>query len=292
MELLHIFRNTPFGRETLFQSLDFCKTFDMKLHVYIPKTLRFLMYFDNEAVEINLDESYIRAPETAEYHLREIVEKTGTEWELVTPPTQTNRMLPNLRTTYSLMCAPRILAEPSSGIGLGKIGPKVRKLLLAAPFPLLIPSAVYQRWDSVTVFFGGSPTSFKCLKLGLDMARAGIPIEVFSVLEEGLLREDLEAQIAEEGLLDLFAQHVSNWHLIEGGNLQEELYSVSRSSLLLLGAYGRGRIKSKIFGSTMETINQTMPNNILTLGPAVEADRLIPVPEDRLAKHLKDAAPI
>jgi len=197
-------------------------------------------------------------------------------------------MLPNLRTTNSLMCAPRILAEPSTGIGLGKIGPKVRKLLLAAPFPLLIPSAVYQRWDSVTVFFGGSRTSLQCLKLGLDIARAGIPISVFSVLEEGRYREDLEAQIAEQGLLDLFAEHVGHWHLVEGGNLQEELYSVSRASLLLLGAYGRGRIKAKFFGSTMETIQQTMPNNLLILGPAAHSDRFIPVAEDRLAKSLRE----
>lgn len=288
MELLHIFRNTPFGRETLFQSLDFCRRFEMKLCVYIPRNQRFLMYFDNEAVEIHLDESYLRAPETASKHLEEIVEDSGVEWEVVTPPTQTNRMLPNLRTTYSLMCAPRILSEPSSGIGLGKIGPKVRKLVLAAPFPLLIPSAVYQPWESATVFYGGSRTSVKCLELGLDMARAGIPLEVFSVLEDGVLREDLEAQIAERGLLDLFAEHVSNWHLVEGGNLEEELYAVSRRSLLLLGAYGRGRIKAKLFGSTMETIHRTMPNNLLILGPVAEANRLIPVAEDRLAKHLRD----
>jgi len=77
MELLHIFRNTPFGRETLFQSLDFCTRFDMKLSVYIPKRPRFLMYFDYESVEISLDESYLRAPETAERHLEKLIEPTA-----------------------------------------------------------------------------------------------------------------------------------------------------------------------------------------------------------------------
>lgn len=286
MKLLHIFRNTPFGRETLFQSLDLCSRFDMTLSVYIPKTPRFLMYFDNEAVEIGLDESYLRAPETATVHLEEMIEGRGIDWELVSPPTQTNRMLPNLRTNYSLMCAPRILSEPSARIGLGKIGPKVRQLVLAAPFPIFIPSAAYQPWQSVTVFFGGSKTSFKCLRLGLDLAGLGLPLDVFSLLEEGRLREDLEADLASAGLLEPFAEKVRDWHLVEGGKLEEELYSVYPASLLLLGAYGRGRIKTKLFGSTMERIHRTMPNNLMVLGPAMVSERFIPIAEERLARHL------
>jgi len=30
--LLHVFRNTPLGRETLMQSLYFCKTLDLELN--------------------------------------------------------------------------------------------------------------------------------------------------------------------------------------------------------------------------------------------------------------------
>jgi hypothetical protein len=48
--LLHVFRNTPLGRETLMQSLHFCRTLDIGLDIYIPDAMSFMMYFDDEAV--------------------------------------------------------------------------------------------------------------------------------------------------------------------------------------------------------------------------------------------------
>ena len=44
-KLLHIFRNTPLGRETFLQSLYFCKTINAHPVVYIPKTDKFLNVF-------------------------------------------------------------------------------------------------------------------------------------------------------------------------------------------------------------------------------------------------------
>jgi len=48
--LLHVFRNTPKGREVLMQSLYFCKLTGVSIVIYIPEHTKFLMYFDNDAV--------------------------------------------------------------------------------------------------------------------------------------------------------------------------------------------------------------------------------------------------
>ena len=65
-QLLHIFRNTPLGRESFMQSLYFCKNVGATPVVHIPQHTKFLMYFDNDVVQVDLDGSYLTDPETAE----------------------------------------------------------------------------------------------------------------------------------------------------------------------------------------------------------------------------------
>ena len=72
-QLFHIFRNNPLGRETLLQSLSFCKRVDASPVIYIPKHLKFLMYFENDVVQIDLDDSYLTSPNTALEHATELV---------------------------------------------------------------------------------------------------------------------------------------------------------------------------------------------------------------------------
>jgi hypothetical protein len=54
--LLHIFRNTPFGRETLLQSAYFCHRTQLPLSIYLPESKSFLLYFDSEVVQVDLDD--------------------------------------------------------------------------------------------------------------------------------------------------------------------------------------------------------------------------------------------
>ena len=51
LDVLHVFRNTPLGKETLRQAVDFVRKVNSKLHVYIPKFDRFLMYFKDDIEE-------------------------------------------------------------------------------------------------------------------------------------------------------------------------------------------------------------------------------------------------
>ena len=76
-QLFHIFRNTPQGRETLLQSLYFCKAVETSLVIYIPKNKKFLMYFENNIVQVDLDKSYLSSPGTAIKHAIELVKKMG-----------------------------------------------------------------------------------------------------------------------------------------------------------------------------------------------------------------------
>ena len=78
-KLFHIFRNTPLGRETLLQSIYFCGQTGATPVVYIPKFTKFLMYFENEVVQVDLDASYLTAPHSALEHASELIE-AGAWW--------------------------------------------------------------------------------------------------------------------------------------------------------------------------------------------------------------------
>jgi hypothetical protein len=69
------------------------------------------------------------------------------------------------------MTCPRVISDILSKIYPGHIGPIVRKILLNAEFPVLLPSTVFKPWKSLVVMFGGSNTSIKALCLGAKLAK-------------------------------------------------------------------------------------------------------------------------
>jgi len=77
LKLLHIFRNTPFGREMLLGSSYFCKKTGVSPVIYIPEYLKFLMYFENDVVQVDLDKSFLKAPGTAKEHAVDIGRAQG-----------------------------------------------------------------------------------------------------------------------------------------------------------------------------------------------------------------------
>ena len=64
--------------------------------------------------------------------------------------------------------------------------------------------------------------------------------------------------------MDRFAD---KWHIFETGNFEDNLYDVPHNALVVLGAYGHGIIRTIVFGSKMETIQSTISNNLLIVGP-------------------------
>ena len=265
--LLHIFRNNPFGRETLLQSIYFCNKVGAFPVIYIPKTTKFLMYFDNDVVQVDLDKSYLVSPETALKRATELVEQEGISARFLDPKHYTASTLPDIHTNFDYMCCPRSISDMSSKIGLGYIGPRVRRIVRSARFPVLITSPVYKEWKSISVFFGGSANAIKALRLGFHIARAsGIQLDVFTQTEK-FSKEDYQQMIKDRNLQEEMDLYVKQWHFFENRVFEENLYDVPHDALVILGAFGHGVIRNFVFGSKMEKIQSTISNNLLIAGP-------------------------
>ena len=265
--LLHVFRNTPSGRETFLQSLYFCNTLGVTPHVYIPQATQFLMYFEHDAVQVDLDGSYLTSPGSAADHVAELSEQFGIKSVLLVPKNFTASQLPDIPTTFNYMCCPRTISDMSAKIGLGYIGPKVRRITKSSTFPVLMSSSVFKPWKSITVFYGGSQNANKAFRWGLHLSRqSGFPLDMFT-FTKGHDAEYFSRQLEEHDLSEAVEQHVRHWHQSGDGSFEENLYAVAHDALLVVGAYGHGVIKDLLFGSKMEAIQTWMPNNILLVGP-------------------------
>ena len=266
-QLFHIFRNTSLGRETLLQSIYFCKKAGASLIIYMPEFTKFLMYFENDVVQIDLDNSYLTSPETALKHAKELLDQGKIKARFLEPKNYTASTLPDIATNFDFMCCPRSISDLSSKIGLGYIGPRVRRIVNSARFPVLITSPVFKKWRSIAVFFGGSANAINALKLGFRISRASeMPLSVYTHMENAS-KESYEEIIKNEKLEEEMDRYVTEWHMFERGKFEQNIYDVPHDALVVLGAYGHSLIKNIFFGSKMEKIQSTITNNLLIAGP-------------------------
>ena len=267
-QLFHVFRNTPFGRETLMQSIYFCKMTKTSLKVYIPKHPQFLMYFENEIVTVDLDRSFLKCPKTAREHAESIIKAGGLEPSFLTPKRFTASTLPDIPVNFKYMCCPRSISDLSTKISLGFIGPRVRVIIKNATFPVLIPTPVYKEWRSIMVFFGGSANAINAFRLGKQISElSGFPLMLFTQKERPYSKLDYEKILKENMLFDDIEKGKVEWLFFEKGKFEENLYDVPHDALVVVGAYGHGLIKELFFGSKMEEIQTVFPNNMLIVGP-------------------------
>jgi hypothetical protein len=266
-QLFHIFRNNPLGRETFLQSLYFCKVMQASIVIYIPNHKKFLMYFENNIVQVDLDKSYITSQKTAIRNVNELVKEMGIKARFIKPKTYTASELPDIQPNFDFMCCPRSISDLSSKIGLGYIGPRVRHIVKSAQFPVLLSSPAFKEWQSIAVFFGGSVNAINALKLGLRINRvSGIPIDVFTQMENKTW-ESYEKVIDKNDLKKEMNHQVNEWHLFKKRSFEENLYQVPHDALVVLGAFGHSVLKTIVFGSKMEKIHSSLPNNLLIAGP-------------------------
>jgi len=272
-QLLHIFRNTPMGRETLLQSIYFCKKVGASPVIYVPKSTKFLMYFENDVVQIDLDSSYLTAPDTAIAHATELVKQGELNVRFLEPKHYTASTLPDIPTAFDYMCCPRSVSDLASKIGLGYIGPRVRRIVRSARFPVLITSPVFKAWKSISVFFGGSANAVNALRLGFNISRvSGMPLDVFTQVENRSPESYLQI-VKDENLEEEMDRYVNDWHFFENKVFEENLYDVPHDALVVLGAFGHGVIRNFVFGSKMEKIQSTVSNSLLIAGPNYTATR-------------------
>ncbi len=269
-QVLHIYRNTPIGREELFQTAYLCKQMGASLTIYIPKFTKFLMYFENRVVQVNLDPSYLVSPETAFERVQEIVNVSGIVPRFFKPKHFTTATLPDLPTHFDIMCCPISMSAVVSKIGLDYLGPRVRNIIKISHFPVLIPSSVFKPFKSISVFFGGSLNAVKAFKLGLKISKATkLPLYLFTKPENK--PQAYYEQIAEQkNLVEDIKNHVKNWCFFEKKRFEENFFEVPHDSLVIMGAYSHSVIQEFMFGSKMKTIQSNMPNNLLIVGPHFE----------------------
>lgn len=229
-QLLHIFRNTPLGRETFLQSLYFCTRVGATPVVYIPTHSKFLMYFDNDVVQVDLDNSYLTAPETALTHAKNLIREADLKAQFLKPKHFTASTLPDVSTQFDYMCLPRSVSDMTAKISLGYIGPRVRRIVNAARFPVLITSPVFKPWKTVSVLFGGSTNAQKAFRLGLRISRdAGVPLQIFTQAESRS-RDDYLADIRASFPAQDAEVLQKNWLFCDKGRLEENLYAISHDS--------------------------------------------------------------
>jgi hypothetical protein len=265
-QLLHVFRNTPLGRETLMQSIYFCKMLDVGLTLYIPDAVRFMMYFEQDAVQVDLDRSYLNEPETAAQRAVALADEAGLKPRLLRPKNRTGKDLPDIPTHFGFMCCPRSVSDLSSKIGLGYIGPKVRRIIRSADFSVLLTAPVFKPWKSVAVLFGGSDSSLNSLRSGIQVARrSGCPLDLFIQIEQDA--GYYEQRIREAGLEAAVARYCRDRYQYTDGQFANNLYDLPHDALVFSGAYGHGLIKNMLFGSKVELAQATLTNSLLVSGP-------------------------
>ena len=265
--LFHVYRNIPLGRETLMQSIYFCKLLDLGLTVYIPESKQFLMYLENDAIQVDLDSSYLASPETASERVCAIAQKEGLNVHFYHPKNYTAKQFPDIRPEFDFMTCPRSISDLSSKIGLGFIGKKVRRIIQNANFPVLMPSPVFKQWKSLVVMFGGSDNALTALRFGLWMARkSDLPLKVLTHLEKD--EDYYRGRIRKAGMETEMEAGVASWEMLGNGSFEEHLHAIPHDALVLMGAYGRRRIRKTLFGSKLEKAQSMLCNNLLITGPA------------------------
>ncbi len=265
--LLHVFRNTPKGREVLMQSLYFCKLTGVSIVIYIPEHAKFLMYFDNDAVQVDLDKTYIADPETAKIHAEELADEAGVIPRFIKPKNFTASTLPDIPVHFDFMCCPRVIANLSAKISSGHIGPKVRRIINTASFPVLMPASHFKEWHSLVVFFGGSGVDVKELKLALALKReTGFPLYLFTQADK-TPKKYFEEVFVKSGLDEEIKKNVEEWYFFTKGKFQHNLYNIPHDALCILGAYDKEFVKDLIWGSTVEFVQKILPNTLLIAGP-------------------------
>ena len=265
-DLFHVYRNTPLGRETLLQSIYFCRTLDVGLTVYVPETTRFMMYFDYDAVQVDLDRSYLTGPDTAMERVRGLAADAGVNVRFMTPRNRTASDLPDIPPQFAFMSCPRSVADLSAKIGLGYIGPKVRRIIRSASFPVLMTAPVFKPWKSIAVLFGGSDSALNALRTAIFVSeRSGFPLDLFTQLEKDEAYYD--QRISEAGLAGAVQRHCRRRHTFVNGAFDHNLYALPHDALVMSGAYGHGLIKNLLFGSKVEVAQSTLTNSMLVSGP-------------------------
>jgi hypothetical protein len=262
-KVFHVYRNTPIGRETLMQAIDLCKKSSADLYIYSPQHDRFMIYFDADAVEVHLDQSYLHSPGTQKNNLDSILEAQRFVAKNVYSSTKTGSTLPDISTNFDLINLPKIMTELKKGLTGSNIGPGVRRLIKASHAPALISPNRFVDWSSIHLFFGGSRHAEKALRWALLLSRESKkPLHLTTLLEkknESFYRDKIKK-------MNILPGRIASWTFWEQDSLFDALFKVERDQLIVMGAYGKSGLKKRLLGGTTEMVLRNSANPLLLVG--------------------------
>lgn len=264
IQIFHVFRNNPLGKETLRQAADFAKRINGELNVYVPEHDRFMLYFDYEAVEVSLGKSYLYSIETAHAHMNPILDEMGVAAKLVHVKTKTGSNLPDIETGFDIISLPKVMTEAKGKILPQAIGKGVRSLVNVSPAPAIIGPGRFAEWNNIHVFFGGSSHAIRALKWAVRIANlAQVPLYVSSLCEGKRKQSQYEQLLNTEGIS---SNSFADWKFYHDQSFIEMLNQISRDSLNVMGAYGHHSIRSTLFGSKTELVLRNTANVLMLVG--------------------------
>lgn len=274
---LHIYRNTPAGRETLLASKLMAQRLGVPLVIWIPSHPQLALAYGVHELLVSLDGSYLRSRETAERNIAAILDEGGPfSFHLVEPTHFREQGLPELPTDFMSMTCPRAISDRSERVSLGSfgpghIGPGVRALVKHAEHPVLVPGAVFSRWERIAVLYGGSALGVLSVRLGLDLARrCGAPLTLYTFAPRDPSTELLEGALATAGLLDAVRDE-GRWEIWRTGAFEDHLLDVPRDALIVVGAAGHGAMHEIFSTTNLKKVQEEWPGPVLVHGPRCTA---------------------
>lgn len=268
MNLFHVFRNTPQGRETLLQSAYFCKKMRISPVVYIPEYTKFLLYVENDVIQVDLDDTYLRSPETARAHVDEVMREIGIEsWRFFVPRHFSTPSLPDVPVGFNFMTCPKTISDLSAKAGSWYLGPRIRRIFKASPFPLFLPAPVFKPFASIAVMLGGTANVANAVRLAVRLHRlSGMAVNFFTAEEGRRGKKYYEKMMEKNALTGVIEQNVSKWHVFPKKAFLDNLYLIPHDALVVMGVYGHGLMKQLFLGSTLETVQANLPNSLMLVG--------------------------
>ncbi len=148
--------------------------------------------------------------------------------------------------------------------GDAPLGSTVNGVVRRSPRPVLVCAGGHDPLERVLAAYDGSEHAARALEIGVEYAeRRAAPLHVVTVQHS---RE--EAQRILDEALDFAGGHsvTPTAHAREGDAAADLVLEVARevgADLLVMGAYGRGRLREFLVGSTTETILTRFEHPIL-----------------------------
>jgi nucleotide-binding universal stress UspA family protein len=266
--IFHIFLNSPLGRENLLQTAFLTEQLKPRsLSIFIPTHDQCVMYYDGTVTTLELDPSYIEYHETAQNHAEAVLKQFDLRYDFYEPSSFTGGMIPEIPDEWAIVVCPRAISRKSGRIGLGHIGPKVRSILLHAPFPLFIPAGASKSWNRVVVLFGGSDHGTTAATIADQIAlRAKVPLEIHTQLGDAT-HDQCKSILAKLKIKDRIDRGHVLWRLFDSCTLEENLYNIPHDSLVVVGTGKHSLVQEFLFGTTLEKIQALLPNPLVVCGP-------------------------